>query len=342
MRNRLLLAMGLIVGYVSTISAQQLPYYNHYFLNQYLINPAFAGISGYTDVMSAYRKQWVGIPDAPETLLLTVDWPIKVNKAGLGLMLYNDRTNIISQTGAYGSFSYKVNTGKKSRLFFGLSLGLVNTGIDFDRVRAQDKSESVLLNNPIQKLLFDGNAGMAFQYKKFRVGLAMFQLFQNTGKFINEYDRKVLNFQFVRHFNLSAEYSFELNNEFRLVPMALMYSVQGSNPQLELNSTLYYKKQYWINTLVRFAGSAAFTAGLVIDKRFSVSYSYEVPFSSNIRAVTSISHEIAIKYRFVKPNDRSKTGYEFIDNSITYFEEGITEEEKSKKAKPLPKKNLNK
>ncbi len=337
MTKRNILAFILIFCVYSVCNAQQLPTINHYFLNTYIVNPAYAGISGYTDVMFLYRKQWVGIPGAPETNLLSLDWPIKSDKAGLGLQFSNDRTNVISRTSGYGSFSYKVKISTFQRLYFGVSLGFINTNIDFDRIRAKDLTESTLLAYPDQSMLADGSAGIAYQFKSFRVGLSAMQLFQSSASFANKYDNKQLSYGLVRHYLLLLEYAYEINDKFRLYPMLLVKSAQGLYPQIETNATLYYIKSYWLNANYRIHNSLSFTFGFVIDKRFAVGYTYELPSFNKLGGISSGSHEFMLKFRFVSATGRAKTGYEFIDNSIKYFEEGNSEQDKIKDA--LPKKD---
>ena len=337
-RIRILIPIWLLITLIHSISAQQLPAINHYFLNTYIVNPAYAGNSGYTDVMALYRKQWVGVPGAPETSLLTADWGLKSEKAGLGLTFINDRTNIISRNTGYGSFSYRVNLSQFQRLYFGLSLGFVNTMIDFDKIRAKDPTESTLFQYPDQKILPDGNVGIAYQFKSFRAGFSVMQLFQNDAQFKDQYDAKALSYGLIRHFNLLMEYSYNINDRFRISPMVLLKSVQGMNPTGEACATVYYVKKYWLSVNYRLRDALGFTGGFILDNRFALSYSYELPSFSALNVISYGSHEVALKFRFVGASGRAKTGYEFIDNSINYVDEGVSEEEKAKNAKPLPKK----
>lgn len=332
----LLIHIGMLILILS--NAQQLPTINHYFLNTYYINPAYAGISGYTDAMFLYRKQWVGIPGAPETSFFSVDWSILSGIGGLGLQFTNDRNNIISNTSAYGSFAYKVNLSPVQRLYFGISLGAINTSIDFDRIRAQNLTESTLFHYPDQRTLIDINAGIAYQYKAFRVGLSSLQLLQSATSFNNTYDKKGLNYGLVRHFNLLFEYAYDFNDKFRIYPMVLLRSIQGQNIQMDMNVSLFYIKRYWLNASYRLQDALGFTFGFVIDKRFAVGYTYELPSFSRIGSVSNGSHEFMLKFRFTSATGRAKTGYEFTDNSIKYVESENSEEEKAKNAKPLPQK----
>ncbi|TAF72258.1 MAG: type IX secretion system membrane protein PorP/SprF [Bacteroidetes bacterium] len=321
-----------------TIQAQQNTFYNHYFLNKYLISPVYAGNSGYTDLMLLYRKQWVGLPDAPESFGFTMDWPIKNDKAGLGLTLNNDRSNIITRTSMYGSFAYKVNISLYSRLYFGISVGFVNTGIDFSRVRAKDPFESTLLQYPAQRLLFDGSAGIAYQYRSFRIGLSSMQLFQSAANYTDVFDNKALSYKLVRHYNLMLEYAYDVNEKFRIAPLVLLRSTQGSGINIDFNTTVFYQKKYWLNVNYRFKDALAFTLGFVIDKRYAVGYTFEMPAFNMYGKNTGATHELMLKIRFVKPNDKAKTGYEFIDNSIKRTTSDKLMKEEDKQVKPLPKK----
>ena len=57
---------------VMQVQAQQQPQYTQYVINNYILNPALAGIENYTDVKLSHRHQWVGIQDAPVTTYFTI------------------------------------------------------------------------------------------------------------------------------------------------------------------------------------------------------------------------------------------------------------------------------
>ncbi len=61
---------------VGCVSAQQQPYYTQYILNNFILNPALAGIQNYWDLKVSYRNQWVGLQGGPTTLYLTVNAPL--------------------------------------------------------------------------------------------------------------------------------------------------------------------------------------------------------------------------------------------------------------------------
>jgi type IX secretion system PorP/SprF family membrane protein len=58
------------------IFSQQRPQYTQYIFNNFLLNPAVAGIENYTDVKAGYRNQWKGLEGAPVTTYISVNTPL--------------------------------------------------------------------------------------------------------------------------------------------------------------------------------------------------------------------------------------------------------------------------
>ena len=55
---------------------QQLPQYSQYLRNQYMVNPAAAGVYDFVDITLAGRLQWLGFENAPKTSYLSVTSPV--------------------------------------------------------------------------------------------------------------------------------------------------------------------------------------------------------------------------------------------------------------------------
>ena len=64
----------LLITFNKEVKAQLHPMGAMYFQNQYLANPAMAGLESGLRADLAYRKQWSSIPGAPETQSITADY----------------------------------------------------------------------------------------------------------------------------------------------------------------------------------------------------------------------------------------------------------------------------
>ncbi|MCX6210220.1 MAG: PorP/SprF family type IX secretion system membrane protein, partial [Bacteroidetes bacterium] len=65
-----------------SVFAQQRPHYSQYIMNNFIINPAVAGIENYWDMKAAHRQQWVGLQGAPTTTYVTIHGPLRKSEYG--------------------------------------------------------------------------------------------------------------------------------------------------------------------------------------------------------------------------------------------------------------------
>ena len=90
----------------TSLVAQQMPMYSQFLFHDYVINPAVVGTKDYYDVKMTQRLQWVGVDDAPRTLVLSGQGPLKNRKMGIGAYFINDRAGHIYQQSGFLSYSY--------------------------------------------------------------------------------------------------------------------------------------------------------------------------------------------------------------------------------------------
>jgi type IX secretion system PorP/SprF family membrane protein len=125
MKNYNILVFLVLLFVSLTSTAQQMPQYTQYILNDFALNPAIAGTQDYYQVKSNYRSQWTGIVDAPVTYILSVYGPHKSKDMGFGALVFNDVTGPTSRAGLYLSYAYNIKIKNDIRLSLGLSAGLL-------------------------------------------------------------------------------------------------------------------------------------------------------------------------------------------------------------------------
>jgi type IX secretion system PorP/SprF family membrane protein len=293
-------AVAMQVFFIHPLMAQQTPLLSHYYYNPYLINPAMAGQLKETRAFLFYRQQWAGMPGAPQTQALTVDGPLSDTRFGLGLNINNDLTNIVGRFSAMLSSSYLIRLTEDQDLSFGLSLGILRNDIKFDKIRG-DLTDAGLLLNAENRTVFDGNAGLSYRFKKLRIGFASEQLFNKSITYSNAADFRGVSYSLVRHYLVSAQYPFQLNENWELTPLLVLREAQGLPAQLDVNATLKYKDIGWTNVVYRHQSGVAMALGFNVGDRFMISYNYELP-TSDLRTATSGSHEVMLGMRFLKKN----------------------------------------
>lgn len=280
--------------------AQQITLFNNYLINPYLINPARAGANNGTNAYLLHRQQWVGITGAPITDVLTIDGLVKSEKAGLGLAISNDLTNIIGKTSAMATYAYHGKINEDNKFALGLSAGIMQTKIMFDKLVTQNFADKVLLNNIQTGTIFDANFGVTYQYKKLDVGISANQLFANKTTFTQQASFKELKIQNIRHLVATIGYTFNFKKDIlTLSPVLLMRSAQGLPIQAELNTLLKYKNLLWMNLAYRYNSAVSAGFGLRVTENISASYVYEYA-TSNLNKFSKGSHEILLGFRFNK------------------------------------------
>jgi len=196
--------------------AQQRPYYTQYILNNYIINPAVAGIENYWDLKASHRMQWVGLQDAPVTTYFSIHGPLKrsaydvetptsfhaagenprgnaywqdyqrpENHTGVGMAIINDHTGPLSTLNAYGSIAYHLGISPKTNLSLGLSAGFTQVSLDASKLdftgtgnnsSAANYDPAVLGSGVLNTVKPDISAGLWLYSKDYFVGLAAQQV----------------------------------------------------------------------------------------------------------------------------------------------------------------------
>ena len=75
MKKNIISVLIIIAVGFGTAKGQQIPLFNSFTLNKFLINPSYAGIYGKTNVYGINRVQYAGFSGAPITYMLTADFP---------------------------------------------------------------------------------------------------------------------------------------------------------------------------------------------------------------------------------------------------------------------------
>lgn len=146
--------------------AQLNPLGVQYFSNEYIGNPAMAGLKKGLTLSLSYRDQWGSVPGAPVTQAFTADYSLG-KKTGLGLNIYNDKAGLLKRTRVMGSYSYHVPLDEADqKLSFGISLGFMNERVDESGINGDSDDMTAGRFND-RNTYVDGDFGIAYTSSKF-------------------------------------------------------------------------------------------------------------------------------------------------------------------------------
>ncbi|GAA4209446.1 type IX secretion system membrane protein PorP/SprF [Pedobacter jeongneungensis] len=165
--------IALLFLLITPAFAQLNPMGSIYYQNQFLANPAMAGLERGLNLNAAFKTQWAGVEGAPKIQYLTGDYGLASNKVGLGLLFYNETAGAINRTRATVTYAYHLPlNGGTNFLDFGLSAGIMNESVDFNKVKG-DLDDDVLNSFNDRKLYLDGDFGAAYRTEKLTLQAAL-------------------------------------------------------------------------------------------------------------------------------------------------------------------------
>lgn len=288
MKNTLL--MLLFCGAITTLKAQQLPYYSQYMLNGFLLNPAVAGTQEGIPVALTYRNQWAGFTDAPKTFTLSGNG-MTGKRVGLGGIVFAEKTGPVSRTGIQGTYAYHMELTDQMKLSLGVEGMLHQHVLDQSKLNLDEANDVAVLGIKQKDMVADANFGFYVYHKNFYGGLSVPQLFQNKVEL--ESNKGNLN-RLYRHYFFNFGGRFQLSEKAQLEPSLLVKAVAAAPYQFDLNCKALLEKKYWVGLSYRDQESIVILAGLENkDFRIGVSYDYSI---TSVRKYSSGTHEIYLAY----------------------------------------------
>jgi type IX secretion system PorP/SprF family membrane protein len=307
--------------------AQQKPYYTQYLLNNYILNPAFAGMESYTDVKFSYRNQWSGIEGAPITSYLTVQQPLgkengdnaatsmqakatnpviryrdrittPVAHHGLGFTFISDRAGYINRVSMGLSYSFHKPISNTFTLAGGFSAGFTNVNLDRSKIvwGNLDPNDPAVGygSGDLSRLMPEIGAGLLVYDGQFFAGASVLNLVPSKLRYVksNSYGD-----YFKPHYFFQTGYFFQLNNSISIVPSIAVQYINPLPPFIHLNTKLNYDELLWVGLGYRIkdqlSGVAAM-AGVSVSKSLKISYSYNSSANSRLNTYAGNTHEILI------------------------------------------------
>jgi|GWRWMinimDraft_5_1066013.scaffolds.fasta_scaffold08549_1 type IX secretion system PorP/SprF family membrane protein len=236
-RIRLLLYAIVCLLATGKVSAQQEVMYSQYMFNTLALNPAYAGSRDVLSLTALGRYQWAGVPGAPNTYSFTLDMPIKNEKMGLGLVLYNDAIGVANNTGLNLAYAYRFKLGAKTTMSLGLQPTITNVSLALSKV-----TNLVALNDPIfeldqNKFVFNSGLGMFLSNDKSYLGISVPQLIEQKLSFSDSTSSTGV---IKRHYFAMMGFVIGKGN-FKIKPSTMIRYTFGSPMGLDGNINFWYK-----------------------------------------------------------------------------------------------------
>lgn len=320
-RRFTLFTVGLWAGLASGAWAQEAPQFTQYMQSATLYNPAFTGINKFTDFKLGFRRQWVGVSNAPTTLFASVSGQFGNNEPSLSLPVRGRlaskfvtekppvKDGIKHALGGYiiahqtsptslnmGNLSYSVHIPLKgsTKLSVGGGVSVMQTNLDRDKLESRTGSSNS--KGITSKITPDFMGGFLLHGNSFFVGYSANYLLQNNMYTIAG-NRATEKKRGIHHF-ANLGYKFVLHPNWYVVPSMLLRYVDGDPAKIDATFRVGYKDLLWFGPNFRNDDAISAFLGVHISQFVTLSYAYDYSYGKNIPS-NSGSHELVLSLRMV-------------------------------------------
>lgn len=288
--------IGIVLLLVTSISyGQDMAQFNHYIANQGLLNPAYNGTRDVISGLLIHRSQWVGFEGAPMTQALNVHGAIEDTNLGVGVSITNDIVGFSNNLDAFGSVSYKLMVDRRKFVSFGLQLGVSSRVYDGTKAVTEQYGDP-LFEGKQSKIGLNVGFGTYFYGENYFAGFSIPRMFSNNFDEDVSLYKNSLDFKNM-HMYLYGGYVFDWQ-DVKVKPTLLFREVYGAPLQFDVTANVLLMEKLWLGLGYRSISEAVFLAEYIIDRQFTVRYSFDYSLSSINQYAKFGSHEISLQFDF--------------------------------------------
>lgn len=293
MRKMRFCLCGLLLFSFTAAFSQLNPMGSIYYQNQFLANPAMAGVNDGVTLNGAFKTQWVGVDGAPKIQYLTADYGLKNNKLGLGALLYSETAGAISRFRATVSYAYHIPLNNATNFIdFGLSAGIMNEYVNMGKVKG-DLTDEVLNSFNERQLYLDGDFGIAYRMDK----LTLQATLPNLKRF---FKRDILREVVDRSiYFIAAGYKFTTDKVVNSIEPKLVYrGVQNYYGIFDAGVNLQFlENKLMLNGVYHSTNSFTGGFGANYKNQFALLFQYTTN-TAQMKNFSNGEFEIGLKYSF--------------------------------------------
>lgn len=306
-----------LLFFAFSVVAQQDPHFSNDKINSIVFNPAMAGSSNDFNVLLVKRNQWVGFDGAPQTSVVSLDFPMKLGNvnSGIGLSVMSDKLGMQKSTRLLLNYAYKKKLFS-GVLSLGVSLDLINESFegDFNVPKGEfftSPDQDPLLattNLDVSDVMYDLGVGLYYSDKNLCVGLSAMHLLQPSIKLT-----KSSEYYYKKNYFVYGKYIYSLSDKINLLPSCAL-NTDFNTIQYSVSTNFSYNNKYWIGASYRFEDAFIFMGGIKLFNGLKLGYAYDMT-TSEMGKHSGGSHEFVLSYSHsikIKPKKQKFKSVRFL------------------------------
>jgi type IX secretion system PorP/SprF family membrane protein len=257
-----------------------------------VINPAYAGSKENLSIGMLYRKQWVGIEDAPTTATLSGHTPVGKN-VGMGLSVIKDNIGPVEENNIYGDFSYTLNLGGEHKLAFGIKAGLTlhKVGLYSDIYSTLPDPNDPAFSQDTNNSYFNLGTGFFYYTNKYYLALSVPNMMKSKHLDFNgrEFGSEV------SHYFLTGGYVFDVTENIKFKPFFMVKSAFEAPASIDLSTNFLFNQKFEAGVTYRLQDSFGAMFNYAISPNVKLGYAYD-HIVSDLNVTTPSSHELILLF----------------------------------------------
>jgi len=273
--------------------------YTQFMFNKLSFNPAYAGAKSSFFLSAIYRKQWVGISRAPQSVTLNADGSVLKKRLGLGLSISYDEIGFSNRVSIETNYAYIIRFKNKSFFSLGLRGSMYYTQIRWDQADLIDNFDVAIPQSMTSKILPNFGAGAYYEAKNWYVGLSVPHIFVNQGDFNIAASNGTVEPEFTQHYYLMGGFIFSLSEKVQVQQNLLLKYVVNAPMAIDINLSFVFFQRILFGVTYRIGSSISAIVQIQVAPQLRIAAAYD--YSTNeLREYNSGSIEMMMSYWFVK------------------------------------------
>ncbi|PRY06741.1 type IX secretion system PorP/SprF family membrane protein [Pontibacter ummariensis] len=299
--------------------AQQRPQHTQYVQNNFVLNPAVAGIESYIDIRSSYRSQWVGLEGAPTTYYTSLNASINKNDRnilsprerrrqttpfapanrnnrflvkphhGLGAIMQLDKSGLLKTFSLNLSYAYHLPLTQEIKLSGGISAGLMQYRLNKNDLNMRIANDPYVAGEIGNMNKFDLGVGLWLYSPAFYMGLSSMQILRSETLNNNRDPQAALQ----KHYYATGGLRLRLTHDLTFTPSVMAKVAESGLSMVDVNAKAVYNERFWAGASYRQNDAVAGMVGVFLNHMLDVSYSYDIT-TSELNRVSNNTHEVVV------------------------------------------------
>jgi len=250
--------------------------YTQFMFNKLSFNPAYAGAKSSFLLSAIYRKQWVGINRAPQTVTLNAHGAVLKKRLGLGLSMSYDEIGFSNRVSIETNYAYIIRFKNESFFSIGLRGSMYYTQIRWDQADLIDNFDTAIPQSMTSKILPNFGAGIYYEAKNWYAGFSVPHIFANQGDFNIPTSNGVVEPDFTQHYYMMGGFIFSLSEKIQAQQNLLLKYVVNAPMAIDINLSLVFFQRLLFGVTYRVGSSIIGSSNVKILRNCIMSASFKL------------------------------------------------------------------